>query len=53
MDMGQEFAITENYPFYDWHLADMGITQIFATQEYTHEHRMWKIIAANELTQFI
>ena len=51
MEMGQEFAITGNYPFYDQHLADMGITQIFATQEYTHEHHMWNSIAENDITR--
>ena len=28
----------------------MGVTQIFATQEYTHKYRMWKSITANERT---
>ena len=50
MDTGQEIEIAGNYPFSDWQLADMGITKILATQEYTHAYRMWKSIAFNECT---
>ena len=50
METGQEFAITGNSPIYDQNLEDMGIVQIFETQEYIHAYRIWKNIAANECT---
>ena len=50
MDTGQEFTIAGNSSFSDWQLADMGVAKIVATQEYTHEYRIWKIIAADEHT---
>ena len=47
---GQEFAITENLPFSDFQLADMGVTKILVTQEYTHAYFMWKSITADNCT---
>ena len=50
MDTSQDFAIEGNSPFSDRQSADMGITQILATQEYTHAYRTCKIIYADERT---
>ena len=47
---GQESMITENSTFTDRYLADMGITQILATQEYTHLYCMWEIILLKKCT---
>ena len=38
--MGKEFEIAGNYPLTDRRLSDMGISQILATQEYTHAYHM-------------
>ena len=37
---GKEFEIAGNYPLTDRRLSDMGISQILATQEYTHAYHM-------------
>ena len=50
MQMGQEFAISGNSPFFDQKLAYMRVTKILATQEYTHVYFMWKIIADDDHT---
>ena len=44
IETGQEFTIVGNFPFANLQLADMGISQIPATQEYTHAYlneRTW------------
>ena len=51
MDMGQGFKIDRKFPFFNWQLADMGVTRILATQEYTHTYCMCKRIPANERTR--
>ena len=46
----QEFRIAGNYPFSDQELANMVLSKILATQEYTHAYHMWKSITSNERT---
>ena len=50
METGKEFAIAGNSTFSDWQLEDMDVAKILATQKYTHTHRMWKRVAANDIT---
>ena len=50
MEMGQEFAIAGNLPSFNRKMSDMGVARSFLAQEYTHEYRMWKSIAAYERT---
>ena len=48
METGQESAIAGNFPCSDRQVAEMGVTKILATQEYTHAYHMWKSIAADD-----
>ena len=50
METGQEFSIAGNSKFSNWQMADMGVTKILATQQYTHVYDMLKIIASEERT---
>ena len=38
MDTGQELAIAGNTTFSNRQLADMGVSKILTTKEYTHEY---------------
>ena len=48
METGQESAIVGNSPFPDWQMVEMGVTKIFAKQEYTHVYLMWKSVQTNQ-----
>ena len=50
MKTGQEFSIAGNSPFSNRQLAEIGISKILATQEYTHVYCMWKILADDDCT---
>ena len=50
METDQEFAKAGNSTISYWKLADMGVSKILATQEYTHSYLMWNSIAEDKLT---